>query len=68
MVHSDCKHGSEDKMCKNKVSINHAHLLFSPRDHSSTSPKNLPTSPYIFSKIRPCIFLFHTGKCGHSSL
>ena len=28
------------------------------RDHSSTSPKNFPTSTYIFSKIRPCIIQF----------
>ena len=42
-----------ESLCKITVNINRAHLLFSSRDHSYTSPKNLPTSPYIFSKIWP---------------
>ena len=37
-----------------KYGIFHFYPLLTWRDHSSTSPKNLPTFPYIFSKILHC--------------
>ena len=42
------------KMHNLKYGIFHFYPLLTWRDHSSTSPKNLPTFAYIFSKILPC--------------